>query len=112
MSYDLIYEDVGTTQILGLVIVVKPERYSTDYLTRLATTISDNYCNDKEISVTIFDDKKAAKRTDMWKYLLGKTKAPNVRGFISVSRARGTMTVFYSSKRGNSPDENVLRLPI
>ncbi len=114
VKYKLISENRNTlpSYILMVDIVVKQKDFNREYMVRLANTLTTRYCHDKEISVAIFDDKKAAKTTDMWNYLLGKVESPSLRGFYSLDRDQKRTGIVFSTERGRPHNEVKIELPL
>lgn len=107
VKYKLIFTHKNSLPPYTLVlnIVVKQKDFNTKYMTRLAKTVSSQFCHENEISVTIFDDARAAKRTDIGAYLAGEIVVPELRGFYSLQRDKKFESIEFSTKRGNPPDE-------
>ena len=96
--------------VLELRIVLKSDDFNRTFMVRLAKTIRETYCKEKNVGIVIFDDKKAAKRTDMVRFLTGQVQVPEVRGFYSLDRQRNLESMSFSTKRGNAYDEVVVQL--
>ena len=107
VNYKLIFEHRNSLPPYALIakIVVRQRNYNKEYMQRLAQTLASRYCHDDQISVAIFDDEKAARKTDMFEYLIGHVKVPELRGFYSMDRAEKTSGIVFSTRRGNPPDE-------
>jgi hypothetical protein len=92
-------------------VVVSAEDFNVEYMRRLARTLRNHFCNDDEISVTIFDQKIAARNTDLGAYLAGRIVVPELRGFYSYSHTSKAESIQFSMKRGNPNHEIVLPFP-
>ena len=115
-KYDVIFEQKNdlAPYWLGVDIVVRPENFNADFMRGLADTLTRRYCHDNYISVTIYDEKRAARNTTdsvMALYLRGRIKVPALRGFYSFDKDSKHVGVSYSTKRGNPTDEVRIELP-
>jgi len=100
----------------SLRIVVKPENFNRDYMTRLGTALHQRFCTDDEISAIIFDDMNVANTMDMGLFAMGRIKVPEVRGFYTftshaTSEKGKEQSIEYSTIRGNPTNEVVVNLP-
>jgi hypothetical protein len=114
VKYDLVFEHENSLppKMLMVDIVVAPTNYNVDYMTRLARTLVTRYCNRDHLSVAIFDDKRAAKDTNMLEFLRGRIEAPAVRGFFFIDREKKQARITFSEKRGDPTDQIKIDVPL
>jgi hypothetical protein len=113
-KYDVVFEHENSLppNMLMVDIVVKPTKFNVDYMARLGRTLVSRYCNRDHVSVAIFDDKTAAKETNMLEFLLGRIDAPAVRGFFFIDREKKQARITFSEKRGDRTDQIKIDVPL
>lgn len=89
---------------LLLHILIKPKNVNRDFLILLAKRIRSEYCNEKNVYVVIFDDRKLASDFHRTDYFLSKDKIIE-RGHYKLDRENGVELLEFSTKRGNPTTE-------
>lgn len=97
--------------ITGMRIVLNKNSFNKEYMLRLAQRIKTEYCREEIISVTIFDDYKAATSARVVaEHLAGTQIAPEIRGFYSLNRKTGEEGIEFSTERGKPTGEVEINL--
>jgi hypothetical protein len=112
VKYRLISKDVGINEpyVVQLFIVVDRKNFTAGFMEKLAQTLREKYCHADNLGAAIFDEKRAAKRTDLAKALLGTENVTGLRGLYSLDRKRNKESIAFSKDRRNRFDEIVIDL--
>lgn len=109
-NYTIIQQgrSIGESPVFSLRVVIRDnKKYNRTDMLKFAENIKARFCNEENISVVIFDDKKALDENSraVTDYLLYQTIAPGLRGFYSFNRKTGYEGIQFSTKRENPLDE-------
>lgn len=104
---------IGESPIFSLrVVISKNEKYNRTDMLKFAENVKARFCKEENISVVIFDDKKALYENSrvVTDYLIYKIKAPELRGFYALDRKTGSESIQFSTNRENPLDEVVIEI--
>lgn len=94
---------------LMLDIVIKPFEFNKEFLTVLAERLRSNYCHEKILMVSIFENKSD---TEGWfsEFVISRGKTDRRRGTYVLDRKNGSERFEYNLKKGNPMNECILDL--